>query len=327
MTCLILPNFLFQAKLKIKLKKGFLMKNINKEIFMLIVKGFVLTTLFFGLGFSQSSFVEDYKTAIELGNTNTANGIDTSYYYNLSNTLLGEGSSLGIINGKPVMIRTDYYQQNQLWRFTDIGNGYYRIHNMSLPDNKSLDIYSGNYELFLNDTGNSSGQFWKLIPTDNNYYRLSNQFLGDSKSFDTYSYYGPFMNNTENYPSQFWKFTKVEQVVAPENLQITKVKQVVAPEDLQINSEERILYIGSKQVDCQGVIPQKCFLVRESPDGEWVFFYDEIIGFNWEAGYEYELLVKATSVKNPPLDRSSMIYELIEIISDKNFNKAPLQKY
>ncbi len=88
-----------------------------------------------------------------------------------------------------------------------------------------------------------------------------------------------------------------------------------ASESLDIESTNRILYINSQQVDCVGVIPQKCFLVRESPDDEWVFFYDEIIGFNWEAGYEYELLVKATSIKNPPLDRSSMIYELIEIVS------------
>jgi heat shock protein HslJ len=78
---------------------------------------------------------------------------------------------------------------------------------------------------------------------------------------------------------------------------------------------EKILFVGAEQVDCQGVAPQKCYLVKEEPNAEWEYFYDEIAGFQWEAGYEYELRVRVIPVENPPADASSVIYELIEVVS------------
>ena len=77
----------------------------------------------------------------------------------------------------------------------------------------------------------------------------------------------------------------------------------------------KTLFVGPEQVDCVGVAPQKCLLVKETPDADYTFFYDSIDGFEWEAGYEYELLVRVTEVENPPADGSSLRYELVEIVS------------
>lgn len=52
------------------------------------------------------------------------------------------------------------------------------------------------------------------------------------------------------------------------------------------------LYVASKQVDCVGAGPQKCLLVKENKDENWTYLYDNIQGFNYEPGYEYELIIK-----------------------------------
>lgn len=68
--------------------------------------------------------------------------------------------------------------------------------------------------------------------------------------------------------------------------------------------------VGSQQVDCVGVGPQKCLIVN----GE--NFYDTIQGFEYQEGYEYELLVKRIEREEPiPADASQFIYELKEVVS------------
>ena len=93
------------------------------------------------------------------------------------------------------------------------------------------------------------------------------------------------------------------------------VANFVASEAMEMNSETKTLYVGAEQVDCVGVGPQKCLLVKENLDEDYTFFYDSIDGFEWEAGYEYELLVNVTEVENPPADASSLRYELVEVVS------------
>ena len=80
------------------------------------------------------------------------------------------------------------------------------------------------------------------------------------------------------------------------------------------SSETRILYVDSKLVDCVGVGPQQCMLVRESIDSDWQMFYDKIEGFDFQEGTQYKLEVMVTDVKNPPADSSSLKYTLIEIL-------------
>lgn len=74
------------------------------------------------------------------------------------------------------------------------------------------------------------------------------------------------------------------------------------------------LYVGPEQVDCVGVAPQKCLLVRESTEVDYSYFYGNIEGFEYEPGYNYELQVNQIPVENPPADGSSIRWTLIEVV-------------
>ena len=45
--------------------------------------------------------------------------------------------------------------------------------------------------------------------------------------------------------------------------------------------------------------------------------FNTIAGFTYEIGNEYELLVKKTTLANPPKDSGSIRYELIRIVSQR----------
>ena len=66
--------------------------------------------------------------------------------------------------------------------------------------------------------------------------------------------------------------------------------------------QSKILIIADHVTDCVGVGPQTCMLVKESPEDEWTYFYDQIEGFNYEPGYTYELIVTEIKVDNPAAD-------------------------
>jgi heat shock protein HslJ/predicted small secreted protein len=78
---------------------------------------------------------------------------------------------------------------------------------------------------------------------------------------------------------------------------------------------EKTVYVGPYQVPCEGVAPQLCMLVKEKPSDEWTLYYDEIEGFDYEPGFEYELRVLEEKVENPPADASSIRWTLLEVIS------------
>lgn len=82
-----------------------------------------------------------------------------------------------------------------------------------------------------------------------------------------------------------------------------------------INELEKTIIIASKKVECVGIVPQKCLLVKENHHQNWQYFYDSIDGFTFEEGFEYELLVLEREIKNPPQDASSIETILIKVIS------------
>lgn len=73
--------------------------------------------------------------------------------------------------------------------------------------------------------------------------------------------------------------------------------------------------VGAEQVDCTGVAPQKCLLVKEDPSADYQLFYTAIEGFEFVQGFEYELRVQVEPVENPPADASSLRYTLLEVVS------------
>ena len=89
----------------------------------------------------------------------------------------------------------------------------------------------------------------------------------------------------------------------------------------EINTEEpednvKTVFIGPELVDCVGEAPQKCMQIKENPEDDYQYFYDQIEGFDYEEGYEYELLVKEENVENPPADASSLKWTLVEVVNE-----------
>ena len=68
--------------------------------------------------------------------------------------------------------------------------------------------------------------------------------------------------------------------------------------------------VGPELEDCVGIAPMKCMVV----DGG--LFYDPIVGFDHEPGYEYRLRIERYDPweGEPPADASEYAYRLIEVI-------------
>lgn len=82
-------------------------------------------------------------------------------------------------------------------------------------------------------------------------------------------------------------------------------------------SEEIYLMVDYKYKETpSGIYPDKSLNVKlEGDDENWFTLYNnEILGFEYEEGYTYKLLVKKTILKNPPQDGSVDKYELIKVI-------------
>ncbi len=120
----------------------------------------------------------------------------------------------------------------------------------------------------------------------------------------------------------------------------TRQTPLVTQQDLglePLSFETKILYIDSSLVDCVGVGPQQCMLVKENPNSEWELFYDSIEGFEYQEGTEYKISVTITEIQNPPADSSSLKYILVEILEsvadscqlepDPGLCKAYMPKY
>ena len=83
----------------------------------------------------------------------------------------------------------------------------------------------------------------------------------------------------------------------------------------------RKIIVADHQEDCIGVGPQKCLLTKlagqtNSQTG-WEYRYSGIEGFDYEPHYEYTLLIKNTTIANPPADTSSIHSKLIKILEKK----------
>lgn len=94
---------------------------------------------------------------------------------------------------------------------------------------------------------------------------------------------------------------------------------VWACEEAQPETEANMRVNYYTQV-CQGLYEGNCLLVQldaQIGTDEWELFYYEngIQGFEYEAGYVYDLKVEVIHIPNPPQDGSSLEYKLIEVLS------------
>ncbi len=67
--------------------------------------------------------------------------------------------------------------------------------------------------------------------------------------------------------------------------------------------------VAPEKKECVGVGPMECLVVN----GE--YFYDTIQGFDFEEGYEYDLLVERTERASVPADANKYVYTLVEQVS------------
>ena len=121
-------------------------------------------------------------------------------------------------------------------------------------------------------------------------------------------------------------FTTLNACTPPESPAPTApIEQTSPDESTDAAGEIVTLYVGPEQVDCVGVAPQTCLLVRESTEVDYSYFYDNIEGFEYEPGYNYELRVNKTPVENPPADGSSIRWTLIEVVGKEPANPQSLK--
>ena len=81
-----------------------------------------------------------------------------------------------------------------------------------------------------------------------------------------------------------------------------------------LGQEIKSIWVAHRRVDCIGVVPQKCYLIKSHQYEDWRFWYSEIEGFEFEEGYAYELLVREVRVEDPPADAPAVKLELVEVL-------------
>ncbi len=91
---------------------------------------------------------------------------------------------------------------------------------------------------------------------------------------------------------------------------------------INAQTTRKTYYVADEKVDCQGVAPMQCLLVRENLKSNWVVFSDQIVGFQHEEGTEYRIQVRIEKIKNPPADASDRRYILEKVLSKKRTKKA-----
>ena len=79
--------------------------------------------------------------------------------------------------------------------------------------------------------------------------------------------------------------------------------------------QQQSLWINSSTVNCTGVAPKDCLQIKWKKDGDWEAFYDEIKGFSYQPGYQYELVVEIDPlpIASVPADAASKKYTLHRI--------------
>lgn len=85
----------------------------------------------------------------------------------------------------------------------------------------------------------------------------------------------------------------------------------------------KTLYISSETQPCvAGVRKMYCMQVKwNKNEKNYSLFYEQIEGFDYEVGNEYELLVSEEKVENPPADASSVKYKLVKMVSKTKVSK------
>lgn len=80
-------------------------------------------------------------------------------------------------------------------------------------------------------------------------------------------------------------------------------------------SQEMTLYVAEAMAACDAAGKTDCLMVRESLSTDFALFMDDIDGFVYEPGYEYELRVIRTDVERPQAGESAYTWVLLEVVT------------
>ena len=91
--------------------------------------------------------------------------------------------------------------------------------------------------------------------------------------------------------------------------------------DIEDKVEQVTVYVSAETglfYNVPNTTPEEGMMIRiEGEDHYICVAFNTITGFTYEKGNEYELLVKKTTLANPPKDSGSTRYELIRIVSQR----------
>jgi len=102
---------------------------------------------------------------------------------------------------------------------------------------------------------------------------------------------------------------------------------IVAFNDVTDTATLRHYHIGPHKVECQGSYLTQCMLSKQYEQASVKYFYDLIEGFDYQWGYEYELLVSVTTDTSLMSDTAQQRYELIEIIAQSEYQHQQSFEY
>ncbi|HVI43659.1 MAG TPA: DUF4377 domain-containing protein [Chitinophaga sp.] len=105
-------------------------------------------------------------------------------------------------------------------------------------------------------------------------------------------------------------------------LALSLVTAFTTPVQKKQTPKTQTIYIKESKEPCTGVAPMECLQIKGIKDSAWSNFYTNIEGFKYTPGYRYKLVVRITTIKNPPADGSSLKYTLKKILEKKKINTA-----
>jgi len=95
----------------------------------------------------------------------------------------------------------------------------------------------------------------------------------------------------------------------------------------QAEASVKRLRVKHHLVECEGYQVDHCLLTQEGDSLEWTYFYDEIDGFDYQWGYDYELLVAVTDEAPGLLSAPSPRYTLVEVLSEAKHDVSEVFHY
>lgn len=81
------------------------------------------------------------------------------------------------------------------------------------------------------------------------------------------------------------------------------------------NNQEKTIYVAAYKKDGVGMGSTSCYLIKNHQVSSWTMFCDSIVGFDYQPGYEYELIVDIKEKTNVPANAPRYSYTLVQMVN------------